>query len=285
MAAGPGASRIEQSQIRDNNAPGDGVGGAIENDGGTLEVVATTFTGNSGRNGGAIYNNSLDSGIAPTLWITDSAFYNNSARASGGVLTNGDGVATVDGSTFAGNNADARGGAIRLGNGSVTLRNSTISGNRADEGGAIYTNGTLRFTHVTVSDNENTAGTASLEIAGGTTRMFGSIIANSVNAADCAVSGGSFVDEGFNLVEDGSCISADSSLSGDPRLDPLADNGGPATPQSRPPKPMRCRATARRETWCRRPTAHCPSISEMRRGPRARAVTAAHTNGRAWHWR
>ena len=161
------------------------------------------------------------------MWITDSAFYNNSARASGGALTNGDGVTTVDGSTFAGNNADASGGAIRLANGSVTLRNSTISGNRADEGGAIYTNGTLRFTHVTVSDNENTAGTASLEIAGGTTRMFGSIIANSVNAADCAVSGGSFVDEGYNLVEDGSCISAGISLSGDPHLDPLADNGGP----------------------------------------------------------
>ena len=35
------------------------------------------------------------------------------------------------------------------------------------------------------------------------------------------------IDEGYNIVEDGSCISAPTSFSGDPLLGPLTDNGGP----------------------------------------------------------
>ena len=50
-------------------------------------------------------------------------------------------------------------------------------------------------------------------------------MADSTGGGECA---GAVVDGGYNLIEDGSCITEASwSISGDPALLPLADNGGP----------------------------------------------------------
>ena len=78
------------------------------------------------------------------------------------------------------------------------MNNSTFSGNSAPSGGGI-----LNF------------GTATLK---------NTIVANSPSGGDCV--GAS--DGGYNLVEDGSCLTAGTtSISGDPLLGELADNGGP----------------------------------------------------------
>jgi len=56
-------------------------------------------------------------------------------------------------------------------------------------------------------------------------------VANSLGGGDCIVDdyGGfdGFFDDGYNIIEDGTCISASTSKPGDPALGPLQNNGGP----------------------------------------------------------
>ena len=86
--------------------------------------------------------------------------------------------------------------------------------------------------HATISHNKVLSSTApnngAIQIAGATASltMTNSIIANTEGDADCAVASGAVVDNGHNLIEDGGCITQESSLSGDPQLDGLSDNGG-----------------------------------------------------------
>ena len=74
-------------------------GGVYNNDGGTLTVTNSTFSGNAaGTRAGGIYN-------LGTLTVTNSTFSGNSAsgaNGSGGVIYN-DGTLTVTNSTFSGN--------------------------------------------------------------------------------------------------------------------------------------------------------------------------------------
>ena len=121
-----------------------GQGGAIFNNGGTLTVTGSTFSGNSasgGGQGGAIFNN------GNTLTVTGSTFSSNSAPGGGqgGAIFN-NGTLTVTGSTFSGNSAPGggQGGAI-FNNGTLTLTLSVVAGNTAptgpDIGGTVATDG------------------------------------------------------------------------------------------------------------------------------------------------
>ena len=164
-----------------------GLGGAIYNQG-SLTVGGTTFSGNHASDGGAISNDSGDTAV-----INASSFVGNSAD-TGGALANG-GTMTVTNSTFAANTAAFNGGGIN--NSSLlTLNNSTFSGNTASPGAAVSNSSDLS--------------------------MRNSILANSTAGGDCNNSG-TLTSNVNNLVEDGSCSAA---LSGDPKLSPLADNGG-----------------------------------------------------------
>ena len=103
--------------------------------------------------------------------------------------------------------------------GTATIRNSTFSGNSAPAGfgGAIINFGTLDLLHVTVTGNTSGAG------GGGGVASFGSVsIFSSIVAGNTSSDGSQFYLGAGSTVEDFNFIS-----SGDPKLGPLQDNGGP----------------------------------------------------------
>jgi len=180
----------------------DGNGGGIENEGGTLKVTNSTFSGNSADFGGGIYN------IGP-LTVTDSTFSGNSAHdfsgAGGGGIYNAGGPLTVTNSTFSGNSTNLVGGGISNSD-TLTVTNSTFSGNSANSGGGIHTSGTFA--------------TATLK---------NTIVANSPSGGNCS---GGITDGGYNIDDGTTCgfSQANNSLpSTPPLLDPngLQNNGGP----------------------------------------------------------
>jgi predicted outer membrane repeat protein len=152
---------------------GGGYGGAI-NSNGALTITNSTFTGNTSTGtlnfGGAIYANS-------TLTIGTSTFTGNSASGGlGGVICVTQPITTtVTDSTFTGNSA-AVGGAINT-NGPLAVSNSTFSGNSATggDGGAITASSTLTVTGSTFTLNSVSegsggaiAGSATLTVADST---------------------------------------------------------------------------------------------------------------------
>lgn len=208
----------------------------------TAEINHLTLTGLSAGLYGAVYNlgsltvneciftNNYNSSIynAGTVTVTNSAFTNNHAPM-GGAIAN-EGTMTIIGSTISGNTAGFHGGGIMNSNGSLTLINSTISGNTAQgymsgngSGGGILNHSVLTLINSTVSGN--IGGVGGGISSSGTLNYRNTILANN-SGGDCSVSG-SIGTSSYNLVEDGSCSNgAVNNLSGDPKLGPLADNGG-----------------------------------------------------------
>ncbi|MCQ3936571.1 MAG: hypothetical protein DPW18_05935 [Chloroflexi bacterium] len=216
-------------------------GGGIANEG-TLIVTNSTFSSNNSVQGGGIANN-----FAGTLTVTDSTFSDNdSSGVGGGIFT--EGALTVTSSTFSGNHASGGGGGIYIeafsthtitnstfsdnstgfsGGGIITasvltVTNSTFSGNSALYGGGISNFGTLTVTNGTFSGNSAVINGGGIFNDGGVLNYANTIIANSI-VRDC-YNNGTIGTNTNNLVEDGSCP---ASFSGDPKLGPLADNGGP----------------------------------------------------------
>jgi CSLREA domain-containing protein len=162
------------------------------------------------------------------LTLEDSTINGNTATGTAGGGIANSGILRLVRSTVNGNRAPAAAGIVNLSGATLTLENSTISGNTATAGGAgalwLFSNSQATLRHSTLNDNSG------LIFGGvfneGTLTLYGSIIANHSNS-DCTVFGsGAVTDQGFNLVEDGGCLSAATSQSGDPQLGPLADNGG-----------------------------------------------------------
>jgi hypothetical protein len=147
-------------------------GGAINGQGvGTLIIVGSTFSDNSGSNGGAV--GTQDENVT----VVNSTFANNSATGTGGNPGNGgdgggltyDGAhvsLTMCGDTFTGNQANAAGGAVfRVGYNSqggapsvVTIDRSTFDGNGVDTqsgnaAGLYLENVQLTITSTTISNN------------------------------------------------------------------------------------------------------------------------------------
>jgi hypothetical protein len=111
--------------------------------------------------------------------------------------------------------------------GTLTVTNSTISGNSAIMiGGGIHNEGTLTVTNSTISGNDALSG-GGIDHNHGTLTLAHSILAS--NGRDCQARADftTVIDGGYNIVQDGSCISAPTSFEADPLLGPLADNGGP----------------------------------------------------------
>jgi hypothetical protein len=173
-----------------------------------------------GSTGGGILNKG-------TLDVTNSTFSDNSAgedSTGGGILNKG--TLDVNNSTFSGNSASRFGGGIANDGGIVRVRNSTFSGNRANfSGGAIFNDrGMLKVILSTFSGNSALEGGGIYDSVRATTTLKNTIVANSPSGGDCA---GNIIDEGYNLFGDPKCVTSDTSLSGDPMLGPLANNGGP----------------------------------------------------------
>lgn len=171
-------------------------GGAIYNRG-ILIVSDSTFSGNDASvgfgDGGAIM------GVTGTLDVRSSTFADNTGGNGAGIFSSG-GILIVTNSTFSNNSALGTGGGIYIGDTGYVV-NTTLSGNGASGGGGggIATSGTLNYANT--------------------------LIANSTAGGDCLTLGsGAIGTNTRNLVEDGSCS---ATLSGDPNLSSLADNGGP----------------------------------------------------------
>lgn len=126
-----------------------GLGGAIFNDtdSGTCTIVDTTFTTNTAKQGGAIYNQGV---LTMTGTGSENALLdtNSSSDNGGAIYLNGTAV-TITGYKFNGNTATGKnGGAIcNYSNGSQVL-DCQFTNNEAAQGGAIYCGGntnTLTF--------------------------------------------------------------------------------------------------------------------------------------------
>jgi predicted outer membrane repeat protein len=217
------------------------LGGAIFSDElGTLTVSNSVFSANSGhQSGGAIYSNgalsvetsrflrnraSLTDGSGGAIYIDDDAsslsdtvFTANQAY-SGAAVYNVNRL-TVDRSTFSQNRSMYLGGGIAS-TGIATVTNSTFYANLAiSYGGGIWNGSQLTVTNSTFSENSSSNGSSISN--DGEMYLYNSILANSISGAECdsTASLGSY----YNLIEDGSC---GAYLAVDPRLGPLANNGG-----------------------------------------------------------
>ena len=209
----------------------------------SLNVSGLTLSGGSAVDlgealsgfGGAINN-------LGTLTMTRSTVSNNSADVGGGIHS----LRTLQLSacTIADNTADSQGGGLNLESSTGTLENCTISGNKVNSGRFAGGGGLLNvaFNGVTstltldsCTINNNTAANAGAGISNflyqGTpnTTYRNTIIAGNSGASNVFSNGGSITSLGYNISSDasGNLTQPTDKPNTNPRLAPLANNGGP----------------------------------------------------------
>jgi predicted outer membrane repeat protein len=247
-----GTASLKNSTVSGNSASN--FGGGV--DAGTVDLTSSFVRGNyAGRDGGGIE--------ADTANLTNSSVSGNSAGRNGAGINAGGGTATLVRSTVSGNFTTSGGDGGGIFASVATLTNSTVSGNSAEDDGGIFagraalTNCTvsgntahrnaggieafaLTLLNATVTDNSAHIGGGVVLDNGGASNIRNTIIAQNLVDLDGAgpdVSG-AFSSGGHNLIGDGSGSTgfangvngdmvgtADTPL--DPRLGPLANNGGP----------------------------------------------------------
>ena len=223
------------------NGGNSGAGGGIYS-AGTLEVTSSTISGNTTGFSGiggltTIYNGDVSYSFYEGLQGTSGG--------GGGIYNAGTG--TLTSSTVSGNQTGSGlysgatgyvsdygvGGGGVFNRGSLAIVNGTISGNAtrsSGDGGGIYNGGLLTITGSTINGNaagffQNafTVGAGGGIFNVGTADLSNTIVAN--NRPGGAIEGSS-VSGSFNLIDDGSG-GLEDTITFDPRLGPLADNGGP----------------------------------------------------------
>ena len=188
-------------------------------------IIDTTISDNvTQQEGGGLW---IDNDSGAIVEIYDSTFSNNRALDGGGIYN------------------DLQ--APPLNGGATYLENVTISSNIAsDQGGGIFNDGHLSANHTTIYRNvANSDGGAggifddTPEPAPPRTTEYQNTIIAGNTPSDCAhtwTTGTPFVSQGNNVLGDGTCDDSgpddispgtDSGSNVDPRLGPLADNGGP----------------------------------------------------------
>ncbi|MGH9760158.1 MAG: choice-of-anchor Q domain-containing protein, partial [Blastocatellia bacterium] len=204
----------------------------------TLQGDLTTGSTVNGNGAGPVFG--VGGGHTATfrnLTITNGHAGDAVGGAGGGITTGGDTTITVIGCTISGNTADGVGGAgagiYNHNGGTLTVINSTITGNVAagssGQGGGIDNDAILIMANCTIAGNtsSNSIGGGIYNSSIGTLSMTNTIIAGN-SGGDC-LSTASIGTNDHNLVQDGSCSPA---LSGNPKLGPLASNGGPTLTQA-----------------------------------------------------
>ena len=207
-------------------ATSSGFGGALYN-GGTATVERCTFTGNTATYGGGICNaQNATLAVTDCTFTVNSALAGNSADLYGGAIFNSS-VMTVNGSTFDRNSSNFEGGGIYSDfSSTLTVNNSTFTGNSAVfYGGAIFNGSpTMNLRSSTL------VGNSAVRIGGGIYNDFfgtpSSNIQNSIVTENTAP-------EGENIF--GPWTGLNNITSGDPKLSPLGNFGGPT--KTMPPLP------------------------------------------------
>jgi predicted outer membrane repeat protein len=250
-----GSLNVTGSAFSNNSTSG--TGGAIWSEGPVFALSGDTFAGNqAGADGGAVWG-------SPN--ISDSTFSNNSSGGNGGAMLS-EGTLNLSGCTFSGNSAGAYGGALELHNSAsvtgctftqnqadspggaidsqaarLSVVDSTFVGNTASQGGAISNRGNLLLDDSTLTNNLVAASGngGGLYVAGtnDTTTVNNSIIAANRyvpvagNSGPDDISGS--VAGGADLIGTGGLGGLTNGVDGNivgvanPRLDGLANNGGP----------------------------------------------------------
>lgn len=211
----------------------------VVNSGVSVALKALTLTnGYQAANGGAILNNG-------TLAMNHCTLVGNSAApsGSGGAIQNW-GQFTLSGCTFSADTA-AFSGAINN-NATCTLQNCTFYGNSANNGngGAIDNafSATLSILQCTFSGNTTVGSGGAIDNYLSQISITNSIFAGNPAEDIYNWPGSTITAAGVNIVQelanDGTLLGGSTILAVDPRLGPLANNGGPTLtllPQSGSP--------------------------------------------------
>lgn len=208
-------------------AANSGFGGAIYNEG-SATIERCSFKGNSVSNYGGCIHNALNATlvVSGSSFTVTSGMVGNSAGFYGGAISNS-GVLTVNGSTFDRNTSSFEGGAIYSDfSSTLTINNSTFFGNHATiYGGAVF-NGSPRMILASSTVVENSAD----QIGGGVYNDFfgtpSATIENTIVTQNTAP-------ESTNIF--GPWVGGNNFTSGDPKLSPLGNFGGPT--KTMPPLP------------------------------------------------
>jgi hypothetical protein len=267
VSGGGGKDMVRNCTFSNDSCTGDGGAVFVEDSIGITFTGCTLSNGSAGNGGGGLLNDgavvtmnnctiSNDHGsgvvnVGGTVALTDCTLANDTANivdaASGGGMIN-QGTATLTGCTFSNDVGVSAGGLYNAGPATMTkVTNCTFSNNEAigngASGGGIYnTQGaTLTLTNCTVAYNSaaaNGIGGGIDNVAGSTLNLFNTIVAENTAGSSPDVAG-TINTADHNLIGDGtgSKIVTDEGgnqiggINGaaviDPRLGPLADNGGP----------------------------------------------------------
>jgi uncharacterized repeat protein (TIGR01451 family) len=234
-----GQLTLTRSVVTGNEAVGGG-GGIVVGNNSSATIDDTTVSANRQGGDGAPGGGAILVQPASTPTIV------NPALLPAGVLTMTD--STVSGNTAGGGGQPALGeggGILNLG-GVATLTNVTVSGNTAGGGGAqgfgggifTATDGTTTLLNSTVASNSADTGsggnlsTSNLTGGGldGNVSLKNTIVAGGTAAAGSEnCNGDGFASQGNNLEDRNQCgaAAAGDQRNLDPRLGPLAGNGGP----------------------------------------------------------
>lgn len=198
--------------------------------GGNLTLRDVTITGGDAEAGSFVFGGGvLNDGL---LELVDAAIVGNNANIGAAVTSLPDSTIRITRSLIAGNSATGSIGVFITGASGYML-NSTITGNTnpLNLGGVVLTSATTQksfeFDHTTIAGNDG----GQLLVSNFAVSIYGSIFANdSVTIPVCEIAEtASISSNGWNIDDDGTCgLDAATDLNNmDPRLAPLADNGGP----------------------------------------------------------
>lgn len=222
-------TNVTMSGNNAGTAPGNG--GAVHVSGaGTVVMTGGTVSGNTAVQGGGLWNSG-----AGAMTLTETTLRGNTADFGGGLYQQAGttGTLTVERSLVVANDATTVGGGVLAGGGLlVRVVNSTVSGNTSANGAgvAVTAQGRAALESVTVAMNAATvAGGGLLSPSAGQLSITNTLVAdNTAGPSSGAGCDGAATAVGPNIVESNGCsFSGTSSLTADPGLQPLANNGGP----------------------------------------------------------
>ena len=206
---------ISTSILENNHA--DSSGGAVWIDRDTkATLVLNSIVNNIAEiGGGGIWN------LGTTIIDRTTIDQNQAVQTSAGGINN-DGNLTITYSTISNNTSGGLSGGIENKySGTLVIFNTTISGNQGSGGSAIYNANQVNLSYSTIAYNYAESGYAVASYDKGAITAKNSIIAN--NTGDQGNCSGTMAVLGDNLDDDGTC---GFSITADPKLEPLADNGG-----------------------------------------------------------
>jgi hypothetical protein len=180
--------------------------------------------------GGGLFNSG-------NLTLTGCILDHDTAGFEGGGLYNDGLNVALTGCTLSNDSASFGGGMINQGK--ATLTNCTLSNNSATYGGGMMIEGTATLTNCTLSNNSATYGGGIYNELGSSVNLTNTIVAgNSAPTGPDIDNRGTVSTADHNLIGDGTDSGISNGVNGNqvggngnpvinPRLGPLADNGGP----------------------------------------------------------